>query len=638
MSITLVALTLSLRSVYSLAAGGARDGFTILVVDDQTDRGVPLVELRTNHQVRYVTDSNGIAYFREPDLMGQAVFFHVKSHGYEFAKDGFGAVGRTLQTTPGGRATLRIKRKNIAQRLYRITGAGIYADSVLAGRPVPLKAPLLNGLVLGQDGAINALYHGHLYWFWGDTNRAAHPLGNFQATGATSALPGHGGLDPDVGVDLSYFVGPDGFAKGMAPMPGDGATWLDGLTVLRDGRGTEHLFANYYKVRPPFENYARGLAEFDDTRQEFRQAAVFPMNAPTYPGGHTFLHTDDGDEYVYFAKPFPLTRVRATPADIKELPHYETFTCLRPGSRLDHPQIERGADGRPVYAWKRYTPAVGPQEQHKLVADGFLKPHEGLLQLRDRDSGKAVLAHAGSVAWNRNRGRWVLIAVEIFGSSFLGEVWYAEADTPLGPWTYAVKVVTHDRYSFYNPKQHPLFEKDNGRFVYFEGTYSISFSGNNEPTARYDYNQVMYKLDLADSRLALPVAVYQQGTRGTAERYATAQGGHEGLREAAFFALDRPVRGLVPVYAGAGVALSLRREETIHGAPSTAPLFYAYPGDTHDPPSTTTPLYEWRRDEDGRRTLATEVERPPPGYRRAEKPLCRVWANPRALSAEKGSR
>ena len=82
-------------------------------------------------------------------------------------------------------------------------------------------------------------------------------------------------------------------------------------------------------------------------------------------------------------------------------------------------------------------------------------------------------------------------------SSFLGEVWYAEADAPEGPWQDARKILTHDRYSFYNPVQHPLFDQDGGRTIYFEGTYSTTFSRENDPTPRYDYNQMMYRLDVA---------------------------------------------------------------------------------------------------------------------------------------------
>ena len=44
-----------------------------------------------------------------------------------------------------------IRRLNIARRLYRVTGGGIYRDSVLTGDPVPIREPLLNGQVLGQD-------------------------------------------------------------------------------------------------------------------------------------------------------------------------------------------------------------------------------------------------------------------------------------------------------------------------------------------------------------------------------------------------------------------------------------------------------------------------------------------------------
>ena len=37
--------------------------------------------------------------------------------------------------------------------------------------------------------------------------------------------------------------------------------------------------------------------------------------------------------------------------------------------------------------------------------------------------------------------------------------------------------------------------------IYFEGTYTREFSGNPVATPRYDYNQLMYRLDLADPRL-----------------------------------------------------------------------------------------------------------------------------------------
>jgi hypothetical protein len=245
--------------------------------------------------------------------------------------------------------------------------------------------------------------------------------------------------------------------------------------------------------------------------------------------------------------------------------------------------------------------------------------------LQDADTGKAVQAHAGSVYWNEYRHRWVLIAVQTYGTSFLGEVWYAEADTPLGPWVYARKIVTHDKYSFYNPKQHPFFDKDSGRILYFEGTYTQTFSGNTEKTPRYDYNQIMYKLDLADARLALPVAVYRRGDRlGT----ATQKGIERDLKQVAFFALDRPIKGTTPVYETA--------EGLKTGAPprGTEALFHALPPNTADAPATTTPLYEYTSADGKMRTYSIDSVNVPTDWRRAKEPLCLVWRNPRVAAKE----
>jgi hypothetical protein len=498
------AFVVTLVACLVAADPAASSYFTITVLDADTGRGVPLVELRTVNNIRYYTDSNGVIAFREPGLMGHTVFFYVKSHGYEFPKDGFGFRGKALKITEGGEVKLTIKRLNIAERLYRVTGGGIYGDSVLVGKPTPLRELLLNGQVLGSDSVVNAIYRGKVYWFWGDTNRPSYPLGNFNVPGATSRLPADGGLDPAVGVELSYFLDDKGFAKETCPMPGPGPTWIHGLVALKDSGGRERLFAGYMKVRKEMEIYERGLAEFNDEKQQFEKVRAIDKDTPLYPRGNTFLHKDRGVEYVYFATPYPLVRVPADPEKLKDPAAYEAFTCLQPGSRLTDPKIERDADGRPRYSWKKNTPPVGPAEQTKLIRAGLLKPDEALLQLQDADTGRPVFAHAGSVYWNKYRGRWVMITVESGGTSFLGEVWYAEADTPVGPWVHARKIVTHDQYSFYNPKQHPYFDNQEGRIIFFEGTYAATFSGNPSPTPRYDYNQIMYKLDLADPRLALP--------------------------------------------------------------------------------------------------------------------------------------
>jgi hypothetical protein len=477
--------------------------FAVTVVDDRTGRGVPLVELKTVNAVRYYTDSAGIAAIDEPGLVGQEVYFHVRSHGYEMPADGFGSRGARLRVEPGKTATIKIRRVNIAERLYRVTGEGIYRDSHLVGREVPVRQPLLNAGVLGCDSVQNAVYQGKLFWMWGDTNRPNYPLGNFHMSGATSALPGKGGLDPDRGVDLEYFTAGTGFAREMAPISGDGPTWLDGLVTLpEDGR--ERLFAAYVKIKNQLEVYERGLARFDDQKGIFERVERFPLDAPVFPFGHPVKRRESGVEYVYFGDPFPLVRVRADAAALRDLSRYESYTCLREGSRLEAPVLDRDDQGVLRYAWRGNTPAMGPEAQEKLIRQGKLRREESLFRIQDPESGKPVVIHRGTVNWNTYRKRWLMIATEIGGTSQLGEVWYSEAESPLGPWIGARKIVTHDRYSFYNPSHHAEFDQRDGRLIYFEGTYTHTFSGNPEQTPRYDYNQVMYRLDLSDPRLVLP--------------------------------------------------------------------------------------------------------------------------------------
>ena len=626
-----MALNKVVTAIMLVAGGYAAAGqpyFAITVVDEQTGRGVPLVRLETVNNIRYYTDSNGIVAFHEPGLMGQPVFFHVKSHGYEYPADGFEYRGVRLTPTPGGSAKIAMRRLNIAQRLYRVTGAGIYRDSFLVGGNAPTRRPLLNGLVLGSDSVVNAVYRGRIYWFWGDTNRSAYPLGNFHVPGATSRLPSDGGLDPEVGVDLEYFEGEGGFAKETARMPGEGPTWIGGLVTVTGPDGSPQMLASYVKIRNFLDAYERGIVRFDDETKQFEKVGQLELDAPAYPRGHPFKHTVDGVEYVYFADPYPLTRVPADPLSLMRPSRYECFTCLAPGSRVDDKRLDRGDDGALNYGWKPATPAVGPAEQARLVQAGLMRPEEGLLQLRDRDTGQAVNAHGGSVYYSEYLQRWAMIAVQSGGSSFLGEVWFAQADTPLGPWVYARKIVTHDQYSFYNPKQHPMLDKDGGRTIFFEGTYTHTFSGNSEQTPRYDYNQIMYKLDLSDPRLALPVAVYGWADASGAQHLGVAHDAPPAQlgRPAAFMAPARPAPGCVPVYAakglGAGSALSLERSAE---ASTDEPVFYAVPPDAQDPPAATTPLYEYIAPDGARHMYGIEDKSPAAGYRRSDGPVCLVW-------------
>ena len=105
------------------------------------------------------------------------------------------------------------------------------------------------------------------------------------------------------------------------------------------------------------------------------------------------------------------------------------------------------------------------------------------------------------------------------------------------------------------------------------------------------------------------------------EVFGTAREGKSDLGRVAFFAPDRPLPGTVPIVAEEG---GLRV-----GKPGEAgALFYALPADAKDPPTQTTPLYEYRPRQGGRRAYSVTPDLALPGHERKETPLCRVWRRP----------
>ncbi len=486
------------------AQAEGQEPFYIRVVDEETGRGIPLVELETVNNVVYVTDSAGLSAIWEPGLMGKQIYFHVRSHGYEFPEDGFGYRGIRAVLVPGDSIRVEMRRLNVAERLYRVTGQGIYRDSAIRGDPVPIVEPLLNGSVFGQDSVVNAIYRGQLYWFWGDTNRASYPLGNFAVAGAVSKLPAEGWLNPSLGVDLIYFLDEEGFARKMCPIEGPGPVWIWGLMVF-EHEGQEQLLCYFERMESLAIRLEQGIAIWNDEREIFEKIREFPLDAPLHPLGHPIRIQADREEWFYFPDPYPSIRVRARMEEILDSSRYQAYTCFREGSRWseEDPPLERDESGALLWGWKADTPDVPFQRWRTLVEKGLVSPDERWPKLIDVETGEQVLGHRGSICWNDYRKKWIMITVQAGGRSFLGEVWYAEADELLGPWSMARRIVTHDRYSFYNVKQHPYFAQENGRLVYFEGTYTSSFSGNDKKTPRYDYNQIMYRLDLDDPRLEL---------------------------------------------------------------------------------------------------------------------------------------
>jgi hypothetical protein len=427
----------------------------IEVVEKGTGWPVPLIELRTTHQVRFVTDNAGVIAFDLPELMGRETWFDVIGHGYEIPKDGFGFRGVRLKPESGKTLRIEVVRTIPARRLGRITGAGLFAESQKLGRERDWR----DTGVLGCDSVQNAVHRGRLFWLWGDTTLARYPLGIFDGTGATTSVQPLTSFEPPLRLKLDYFTDAAGAPRGVARMPGEGPTWVTGYVSLPDKSGTPRLVASYVKIKPPMDAYQWGLCVWNDATANFEPLRVVWTKSdaapkpPPIPEGHPVVwNVTDGRPWVLFGNPLPTLRCHATFEAWQDSATWET---LKPQETLGS-----AADGQPV------------------------KPH------------------SGSIAWNPWRKRWVTVFMQWFGKpSAFGELWYAEADTPTGQWGPTVKVLTHENYTFYNPRLHPEFTPPDSPILIFEGTFTQQFADHPPPTPRYDYNQVLYRLDLDDPAL-----------------------------------------------------------------------------------------------------------------------------------------
>jgi hypothetical protein len=245
-----------------------------------------------------------------------------------------------------------------------------------------------------------------------------------------------------------------------------------------------------------------GVVRWDDATERFVEVFAWTSEHRVRPAGPAIVATDIyGVPWVIYRG---MQRVRADPVAMADPASYESWTPLRPdGSGLE---VDRAHNGVAEWEWRTDAPAptLAMVDSDQLDAEDSPWHHAV-----EPDTGETPAMHNGSIAWNPWRGRWIHVFTESFGAtSLIGEIWYAEGDTPLGPWTWSRKVITHDDYSFYNPYLHPWFAARGGRRVLFEGTYT-AWLGVGDKTPRHDYNQQLYALDLDRDDLALPVAFYE---------------------------------------------------------------------------------------------------------------------------------
>lgn len=428
----------------------ANELFRIRIIETESGWPVPLVELSTTHHVRFVSDNTGTIAFDLPELMGVETWFTVEGHGYEVPKDGLGYRGVRLTPEPGQEAVVKVQRRLPGKRLGRITGGGLFGESQRFGDNLDWTD---QGL-LGCDSTQNALYQGKLFWAWGDTVLPGYPLGLFHMIGATTSLQPLKTFEPPIQLRYDYFCNEEGNPRVIAEIAGRGPTWISGCVSLPTKDGKEKLVATYNKIKPPLTVYEAGLCVWNDEKKVFNHFRTLWTKSddgtkpPPMPDGHAVFQTDEnGRQWVLFGYNFPQLKCPKT---------FEAWSDSDSWIELEIPAAVRAAN--------------------------------------DQDD---IIPHRASTGWSQYRRKWVAIFTQKNGeSSELGEIWYTEADEPTGPWRPAVKVVTHNKYTFYNPLLHTPWTPVDSGILMFEATYTQMFSGSTNPTPRHEYNQVLYRLDL----------------------------------------------------------------------------------------------------------------------------------------------
>lgn len=432
----------------------------VKILDQETRWPVPLVELRTTDHQRFVSDNAGVIALDSPELFDQETWFNLIGHGYELKADGFGFQGIRFTPIRGSMVTIEVTRKNIAKRIGRLTGSGLFAESQKCGEEREWR----DSPIVGCDSVQMVTNNNQRFWLWGDTTLARYPLGIFDVLAATTPLEPwmhsgrEGNHEPPLRPKYSYILDDRAKPRGVAKFPGSGPTWIFGLTTVQN---TDHklvIVGTSMKVRNHLEVYEYAQCVWDDATKNFvKQRVIWTKSKdrdqpPRLPEGQAVDWVDaNGRSWRLFGNPFPRIQCPAT------------------------------LDG-----W------LDPKQWIEL------QPQESLRDAK----GNMVVPHSGSIGWHPWRKKWVTVFMEKFGKpSVFGELWYAEAASPFGPWGTAVKVLTHANYTFYNPRVHTELATRDSPELLFEGTYTAEFAKDPPPTPRYNYNQVLYRLDLNDPRL-----------------------------------------------------------------------------------------------------------------------------------------
>ena len=109
--------------------------FGIRVIDSKTKRGVPLVELRTVNNIRYITDSAGMAAVGDSGLLRRRSDFFAQ--GVAGAQPGCVRSGRVGAIGGLPSAVLHANRRSAARSGESVTIAQGFGDHIAMCRPSP---------------------------------------------------------------------------------------------------------------------------------------------------------------------------------------------------------------------------------------------------------------------------------------------------------------------------------------------------------------------------------------------------------------------------------------------------------------------------------------------------------------------
>ena len=275
--------------------------------------------------------------------------------------------------------------------------------------------------------------------------------------------------------------------------------------LFTDADGRETLVAHYSRNISLGDVAEQGLAKFNDATQRFEKIKQFELTETwRFPRGNAVRIESNGVDYFYFAEPYLNTRVSADWKSVIDPLCYEALAF---------------DPSKSTYSWQSELQPTTAADERALIDSGILPKKSARYQVVS-STGRPVEIHRASIVRNDFLKKWVLIGTEAGdfakpkiqsrnggeeseATSPLGEIWLAVAENPTGPWITAVKIATHGGYTFYNPRQHTFFDRADGQIIYFEGTFTRMFSHLTYSVPRYDYNQIMYRIDLADPRLEL---------------------------------------------------------------------------------------------------------------------------------------